>query len=216
MPSLTTVTLDKEYAFQNKETLHTKSSSSSPPSFLDITRALQQYLKFIVSFTFSSQHQIAVFISHNNCSIPSSLPLFLFSPVYRTSCYQAFFNVSSLISEWFQRSTRTLLMLTTTIILDCVVIVNPIHCGRTRSCFSLESFTCRSFYCNEHSMLNPNPLSWLKILPSFPHTEDADYQQQARHAIAITPHSISDSSEMNTTEWRKHPFGHLPLYPLQV
>ena len=44
MPSLTTVTLDKGRAFRNKKTVHTKSSSSSSPSFLDITPALQYYL----------------------------------------------------------------------------------------------------------------------------------------------------------------------------
>ena len=47
---------------------------------------------------FSSQHQIAVFTSHNNYSFPSSLSLFLFLPVYRTSCYQAFLLINSLIS----------------------------------------------------------------------------------------------------------------------
>ena len=47
----------------------------------------------------SSQHQIAVFTSHNNYSFPSSLSLFLFLPVYRTSCYYAFLHDSSLISQ---------------------------------------------------------------------------------------------------------------------
>ena len=51
MPSLTTVSLDKRYAFKSKKTVHTKSSSPFPPSSLDITPALQQYLQFIVSFT---------------------------------------------------------------------------------------------------------------------------------------------------------------------
>ena len=51
MPSLTTVTLRKGYAFKEKKTVHTKSPSPSSPSFLDITPALQQYLQFIVSFT---------------------------------------------------------------------------------------------------------------------------------------------------------------------
>ena len=54
MPSLTTVTLNKGAAFKHKKTIHTKSSSPSPPSFLDITPALQQYLQFIVSFTHNS------------------------------------------------------------------------------------------------------------------------------------------------------------------
>ena len=49
--SLTTVDLDKGRAFREKKTVHTKSASPSPPSFLDITPALQQYLQFIVSFT---------------------------------------------------------------------------------------------------------------------------------------------------------------------
>ena len=54
MPSLTTVTLDKEYAFKCQKTIHTRSSFFSfSPSFLDITAALQEYLQFIVSFTYS-------------------------------------------------------------------------------------------------------------------------------------------------------------------
>ena len=54
MPSLTTVTLFKRYAFKCKKTIHTKSVSSSFPSFLDITPALQQYLSFPLSFTHDS------------------------------------------------------------------------------------------------------------------------------------------------------------------
>ena len=46
----------------------------------------------------SSQHQIAVFTSHNNYSFPSSLSHFLFLPAYRMSCYQAFLHDNSLIS----------------------------------------------------------------------------------------------------------------------
>ena len=51
IPSLTTVTLTKGYAFSRKETLHTKSLSPSSPSFLDITRLLQTFLEFPLSFT---------------------------------------------------------------------------------------------------------------------------------------------------------------------
>ena len=51
MPSLTNVTLDKKFAFRYKITVHTKSPSSSSPSFLDITPALQQYLSFPLSYT---------------------------------------------------------------------------------------------------------------------------------------------------------------------
>ena len=51
MPSLTTVTLNKDSAFQRKKTVHTKSPSSSSPSSLDITPALQQYLSFPLSST---------------------------------------------------------------------------------------------------------------------------------------------------------------------
>ena len=51
MPSLTTVSLVKEYAFSEKKTVHTKSPSPSSPSFLDITPALQQYLSSPLSFT---------------------------------------------------------------------------------------------------------------------------------------------------------------------
>ena len=49
MPSLTTVTLP--HAFQRRKTVHTKSPSSSSPSSLDITPALQQYLSFPLSST---------------------------------------------------------------------------------------------------------------------------------------------------------------------
>ena len=58
IPSLTTVTLEYYYVFANKKTVHTNSSSSSSPSFLDITPALQHYLSFPLSFT------------HNSSSIP--------------------------------------------------------------------------------------------------------------------------------------------------
>ena len=47
---------------------------------------------------FSLQHQIAVFTSHNYYNISSSLTLFLFLPVYRMLCYQAFLHSNSLIS----------------------------------------------------------------------------------------------------------------------
>ena len=53
MPSLTIVTLNEYYAFKYKKTVHTKSPSSSSPSFLDITPAIQQYLKYPLSFTHS-------------------------------------------------------------------------------------------------------------------------------------------------------------------
>ena len=64
MPSLTTVTLYKKWAFYKKKSVHTKSPSSSSPSFLDITSALRQYLQFIVSFTHHS---------HPNTKSPFSL-----------------------------------------------------------------------------------------------------------------------------------------------
>ena len=64
MPSLTTVTLHKRWAFYKRKTVNTESSSSFPPSFLDITPALQEYLQFIVSFT---RH------SHPNTKSPFSL-----------------------------------------------------------------------------------------------------------------------------------------------
>ena len=51
MPSLTTVTLNKGVTFKYKKTIYTKSPSSSTPSFLDITPALQYYLSFPLSFT---------------------------------------------------------------------------------------------------------------------------------------------------------------------
>ena len=56
MPSLTTVTLNEYYAFSHIEAIQTKSYSSSSPSFLDITPALQQYLSFHLSFTHNSSY----------------------------------------------------------------------------------------------------------------------------------------------------------------
>ena len=55
MPSLTTVTLLRRYAFRKKKTIHTKSASPSSPSFLDITPALQHYLSFSLSYTIHHQ-----------------------------------------------------------------------------------------------------------------------------------------------------------------
>ena len=79
MPSLTTVTLDKKVAFARKKTISTKSSSSFPPSFLDITPALQEYLQFIVSFTR---------LSHPNTKSPFSLHITVspFLPHYHSFC----------------------------------------------------------------------------------------------------------------------------------
>ena len=51
MPSLTTVVLFWGRAFTEKKAVHTKSVSSSSCSFLDITYALERYLRFTVSFT---------------------------------------------------------------------------------------------------------------------------------------------------------------------
>ena len=53
MPSLTTVTLNKD-AFRKRKTLHTKSALPSSPSFLDITPALREYLKYPLSSTHDS------------------------------------------------------------------------------------------------------------------------------------------------------------------
>ena len=72
MPSLTTVTLDKEYAFKHKKTIHIKSPSSSPPSFLDITPALQRYLSFPLSFKHKSSHVHHQLIQYNTNYIPPS------------------------------------------------------------------------------------------------------------------------------------------------
>lgn len=142
MLSLTTVTLCKKLAFYYKKAVHTKSSPSSPSSSLDITPALQEYLQFVVSFTFSTQHQIAVFTSHNNSSLSSLLSLFLWHSV---SCHQVILQTNSLISQQFQRWIHTLSTLAITIIIDCSAVTNPISCTQTRSCFSLVHFTRRSF-----------------------------------------------------------------------
>ena len=77
MPALTTVTLDMNYAFYHKRTVHTKSSSPSSPSLLDITSALQEYLQFIVSFThysFSIHNSRSSIHPHN--TIHQSPPLY--------------------------------------------------------------------------------------------------------------------------------------------
>ena len=80
MPSLSTVRLKRDEAFKFKKTIHTKSSSPSPPSFLDITPALQQYLQFIVSFTLIvySMHAFSSIIAkqipspHRKCSFSNT------------------------------------------------------------------------------------------------------------------------------------------------
>ena len=72
IPSLTTVTLEYYYVFANKKTVHTNSSSSSSPSFLDITPALQHYLSFPLSFT------------HNSSSIPKRTHNPSNKPVFET------------------------------------------------------------------------------------------------------------------------------------
>ena len=76
IPSLTTVSLDKELAFF-RGFAHPWSSSSSSCWFLEITPALSYYLKFLPSYTHNSQqlvisqsnsinNQFAVFTPHNN------------------------------------------------------------------------------------------------------------------------------------------------------
>ena len=71
MPSLKIVALDKEYAFTKKKTIHTKSSSSSSLSFLDITSALLYYIRFIVfshitSICVNSNHHLSITRFHSN------------------------------------------------------------------------------------------------------------------------------------------------------
>ena len=74
MPSLTTVSLVKNCAFTFwlREVL-VESASCSPPSFLDITPALQQYLSFPLSFThnsFSHQYNSHTNPNHNKNVLP--------------------------------------------------------------------------------------------------------------------------------------------------
>ena len=74
MPSLTTVRLNKEKAFLCKKTVHTKSpSSSSSPSFLDISPALSDYLSFPLSFTHLSSKPFTQFLINpfRNCLLLS-------------------------------------------------------------------------------------------------------------------------------------------------
>ena len=82
MPSLTTVTLDKEYAFEYKKTVQAKSPSSSfSLSFLDITPALQWYLSFPLSFTYHlitcslSTHSIQYQLHPTIKPHPTTIPL---------------------------------------------------------------------------------------------------------------------------------------------
>ena len=79
IPSLITVRLNKKGTFKEKKPVHTRSSSSSTPSFLDITPALQQYLQFIVSFTR---------YSHLNTKSPFSLHTTItpFLPQFHSFC----------------------------------------------------------------------------------------------------------------------------------
>ena len=67
IPSLTTITLP--YAFKRRKNIHTKSSSSSSPSFLDITPALQQFLKYPLSSTHDSPSILSKWVIHT--SLPS-------------------------------------------------------------------------------------------------------------------------------------------------
>ena len=69
IPSLTTVTLTKGWAFYYKKNTHTKSISPSSPSFLDITPALQQYLSFPLSSTHDSPSILSKRVIHT--SLPS-------------------------------------------------------------------------------------------------------------------------------------------------
>ena len=100
MPILTTVTLNKRYAFKETKTVHINSSSSSPPSFLDITPALQEYLSFPLSFT----HQ----------------------PFYHTHIHSLFHNYQTNISNPHLKQTQTLqLSLLNPPLLERRTLLNP-------------------------------------------------------------------------------------------
>ena len=79
MPSLTTVSLNKTWAFRFKKTALKKSPSPSPLSFLDITPALLRYLSFPLSFTHYSSHVHHQLIQQENTTTPHnhSTPAFL-------------------------------------------------------------------------------------------------------------------------------------------
>ena len=86
MPSLTTVSLDKDRAFKEKKTVHTKSSPSSPPSSLDITPALQQYLSSPLSSTHMFKQTAKSSVSYSFPSSSSgSLSSLSRSPPYQSS-----------------------------------------------------------------------------------------------------------------------------------
>ena len=75
MPSLTTVTLTKRCAFSRKKTIHTKSPSSSSPSFLDIAPALSDYLSFPLSFTQYSFSEFPPAATHPSSFQEKTLPI---------------------------------------------------------------------------------------------------------------------------------------------
>ena len=105
MPSLTTVTLSKEIAFTAKKTLHTNSSSFSPPSFLDITPALQRYLRNSCCSTYSplystslNPHPTSVFL------IKQSYPFS--QPKYNNKHGEAFITITFLLQALRQLHTK--------------------------------------------------------------------------------------------------------------
>ena len=143
----------------------------------------------------SSQHQIAVFTSHSNylisflittLSVLTGTLHVMLSSIH--SRQLSHFIVIPEINSSASYANKQ-------IVTDCIIMASPPPCDRTHSFFSLESFTYRSHCCNGYSVYNLMPLSRLQILPSLPHMEGTDFQQQARHAIAIIPYSILDSSE---------------------
>ena len=146
MLSLTTVILDKKWAFYKMSSVNSKSPSSSSPSFLDITPALQQYLQFIVSFT---RH------FHPNAKSPFSLhtAITLFFPhyhsfySYRYIARHALMHSFTLILSSHSNSRdqpKLFFILTIITRFGFTAIMNPIPQSRALSCFSLESFTRRS------------------------------------------------------------------------
>lgn len=130
--------------------------------------------------------------------------------------YYAVIQCNSLISKKSNSSNQIVCMRTSVIRFDGLLMLDSIIKSRTDRCFFLEFFTRISCYCNGHSMSNLISLSSLEVLPFSPKWEDADSQQQARHAIAIMTNSIFDSSEVIVKEWRRSVFGASPLYPPRV
>ena len=105
MHSLTTVTLDKAFAFRYKKTLHTKSFLSTSSSFLEITSALQDYL--------------GIPPSDCCCSIISPLYFTVFNPPSHTCIYPSHISLTllhTILSTRKEKGRRVIFIISTAFI----------------------------------------------------------------------------------------------------